>query len=133
MRHRSKQVQAPLAQLRSFSDWYLWERHEPRITPAMGYIVSVMFFHKDGFGIKSHTKVDMPLNKEINLLEEICFILSMTAKHFFHVGCITCFLMWTAIVNQESNHLLFSNLGFIWHIILVYLFMAHGVTKFSPF
>ena len=30
----------------------------------MGWIASLMFFYKDGFGIKLHTKVHMPLNKE---------------------------------------------------------------------
>ena len=30
----------------------------------MGQIVSLLFFYKDGFGIKYLTKVDMRLNKE---------------------------------------------------------------------
>ena len=30
----------------------------------MGSIVSVLSFHKDGFGIKYPTKVDMPFKKE---------------------------------------------------------------------
>ena len=36
----------------------------PFILPAMGLIVRLLFFYKDGFGIKLPTKVDMPLNKE---------------------------------------------------------------------
>ena len=32
--------------------------------PAMGQIVPLLFFSRDGFNIKSPTKVDMPLNKE---------------------------------------------------------------------
>ena len=31
----------------------------------MVIILSLMFFDKDGFGIKQTTKVDIPLNKEI--------------------------------------------------------------------
>ena len=34
------------------------------ISPAIGWIVPLLFFYKDGFGIKSPIKVDMPLNKE---------------------------------------------------------------------
>ena len=33
---------------------------------AMGQIESLLLFYKDDFGIKWHTKVDMPLNKETN-------------------------------------------------------------------
>ena len=36
------------------------------ILPAKGYIVSLLFFYKDGFGIKLTMKADMPLNKETN-------------------------------------------------------------------
>ena len=36
----------------------------PLIPLAMGSIVSLLFFYKDGFEIKYTTKVDMPLNKE---------------------------------------------------------------------
>ena len=35
------------------------------IPPAMGWIILLLFFYKDGFGIKYPTKVDIPLNKEI--------------------------------------------------------------------
>ena len=31
---------------------------------AMGKVESLLFFHKDGFGIKLSTKVEKPLNKE---------------------------------------------------------------------
>ena len=31
---------------------------------VMGWIVPLLFFYKDGFGIKLPSKVDMPLNKE---------------------------------------------------------------------
>ena len=34
------------------------------IFSAMIWIVSLLFFSKDGLGIKLPTKVDMPLNKE---------------------------------------------------------------------
>ena len=37
----------------------------PLVQPAMGQIISLLFFYKDSFGIKEPTKVDMPLNKEI--------------------------------------------------------------------
>ena len=36
----------------------------PLILPAMGWIVPLMFFSENSFGIKQPTKVDMPLNKE---------------------------------------------------------------------
>ena len=39
----------------------------PLIPPAMCYIVPLLFFYKDGFGIKWAITVDMPLNKETNL------------------------------------------------------------------
>ena len=32
--------------------------------PCIGQILSLLFFYKDGFGIKYPIKVDMPLNKE---------------------------------------------------------------------
>ena len=37
---------------------------KPLMLPAMGKIEPLPFFSKDGFGIKLHTMVDMPLNKE---------------------------------------------------------------------
>ena len=37
---------------------------KPLIIPAMGWIVLLLFFLENGFGIKYLTKVDMPLNKE---------------------------------------------------------------------
>ena len=36
------------------------------ISPAMTYIVLLLFLYKDGFGIKYTMKFDMPLNKESN-------------------------------------------------------------------
>ena len=36
--------------------------------PAMGWIVLLLVFYNDGFGIKWLTKVDMPLNKEGGVL-----------------------------------------------------------------
>ena len=42
-----------------------WERHwTSLILLAMGLVVSLLFFNKDGFGIKWPSKVDMPLKKE---------------------------------------------------------------------
>ena len=38
----------------------------PLIQPSMVYIVLLLFFYKDGFGIKLSIKIDMPLNKETN-------------------------------------------------------------------
>ena len=38
----------------------------PLIPTAMGYILPLLFFYKDGFGIKKPMKADMPLNKEKN-------------------------------------------------------------------
>ena len=37
----------------------------PLILPAMGSIVSLLFFYKDIFGIKQPIKVDMPLNQNL--------------------------------------------------------------------
>ena len=37
---------------------------KPLILLAMDYIVPLLFFSKDGFGIKWYAKVYMPLNKE---------------------------------------------------------------------
>ena len=34
----------------------------------MSWIALLLFFYKDGFDIKLHMKVDMPLNKEIKTL-----------------------------------------------------------------
>ena len=34
------------------------------ILPTIGYIVRLLFFLENGFGIKQPTMVDMPLNKE---------------------------------------------------------------------
>ena len=42
----------------------LWKGMNPLILPAMGYIVSLLSFLKDGFSLEEPTKVDMPLNKE---------------------------------------------------------------------
>ena len=36
----------------------------PLISPAMRFIVSILFFNQDDFGIRSPTKVEMLLNKE---------------------------------------------------------------------
>ena len=36
----------------------------PSFPLAIGLILPLIFFYKDDFGIKSITKVDMPLNKE---------------------------------------------------------------------
>ena len=36
----------------------------PLIVLAICYIVPLLFFYENGFGIKWPTKVDMPLNKE---------------------------------------------------------------------
>ena len=30
----------------------------------MGYIVSLLFFYKDNFGIREPMQIDMPINKE---------------------------------------------------------------------
>ena len=35
------------------------------ISVAMGKVIPQQFFYKDGFGIKTPTKVDRPLNKEM--------------------------------------------------------------------
>ena len=35
----------------------------PLLSPVMDYIISLMFFYKDGFGIKLPMKVDMPLKQ----------------------------------------------------------------------
>ena len=40
------------------------ERYELLYTLAMGWIVSLSFFYKDGCGIKEPMRFDMPLNKE---------------------------------------------------------------------
>ena len=37
----------------------------PHIFPFMGYIVQLLFFYKNGFGIEYSMKDDMPLNNEI--------------------------------------------------------------------
>ena len=37
---------------------------KPLILPSMGWIIPLLFFYENGFGIKYPTKVDMPLNKE---------------------------------------------------------------------
>ena len=42
----------------------------PFIPLAMSRIVSLLFFYKDGFGIKGLTKIYMPLNKETKELEK---------------------------------------------------------------
>ena len=47
----SKRVRTPVTVLRSLSDKYHRERWNTLI-PAMGLIESLMFFLKDGFGIK---------------------------------------------------------------------------------
>ena len=50
------------------------------ISPAMGWIVPLMSFQKDDFGIKKPTKVDLLLNKEIKdqtiigTLSFLCYI-----------------------------------------------------------
>ena len=36
----------------------------PLILPIIGSIEMLQSFYKNGFGIRRHTKVDMPLNKE---------------------------------------------------------------------
>ena len=40
----------------------------PIISLAMSWLVSLLFFYKDGFGIKYHLKVDIPLNKQKDIL-----------------------------------------------------------------
>ena len=37
----------------------------PLILPAMGWIVPLLFFKENSFGIECPTKVDVPLNREI--------------------------------------------------------------------
>ena len=41
----------------------LWKGINPLILPAMGWIVQLLFFLKEGFGIELPTNVDMPLTK----------------------------------------------------------------------
>ena len=52
LRSQSKQVRTPIALLRSLSDKYPWERHEPPYIPRYGSnsITAVIF--KDRFVIK---------------------------------------------------------------------------------
>ena len=38
------------------------------------FLVSLLFFSKDGFGIKQPEKVDMPLNRETQLLNNKNFL-----------------------------------------------------------
>ena len=42
----------------------LFPRYELPYHPAMGQIVSLLFFYKYSFGIEYPTNIDMPLNNE---------------------------------------------------------------------
>ena len=44
---------------------------------ALGGIVSLLFFYKDGFDIKLFTKVDMPFNKESKCFQQSNIYLSV--------------------------------------------------------
>ena len=44
LRNRSKRVRTPVALLRSLSDKYPWKNMNTLILPAMGEIVSLLFF-----------------------------------------------------------------------------------------
>ena len=66
MRFRCERVRIPIALLRSLSDKYPWESYAPSYAPDIGWIVSLSFFYKDGFGfgMESPKAFDMPFNKE---------------------------------------------------------------------
>ena len=48
----------------------------PRNPSAMDKVVPQLFYHKKGFGIKSPTEVDMPLNKENKNVLHTSFIMA---------------------------------------------------------
>ena len=56
----------------------------PYIPSTMVKIVPLLFFYKEGFGVKNSVKVDMPLNKETEKRKQakgkIATIISLNSK-----------------------------------------------------
>ena len=57
----------------------------PIISIAMGLIVPLLSFYKDGFGIKQPMKTDMLLNEQTHIYS-FCVVVS----YFLYADCISC-------------------------------------------
>ena len=87
-----KRVRIPVALLRLLSNWCPWERNETPYSPAIGWIVPLLFFYKNSFGIDNISAFVGYSNKETkpNLCIPDGFLLVE--------GPQTPFMVWTCAV-----------------------------------
>ena len=73
---------------------------KPLILPAIGYLASLQFFSKDGFGIKYPSKVDMPLNKETKLSSIlVLFLVAVISLSLLFFAVISLSLLFFAVIS----------------------------------
>ena len=87
LRSRSRPVQTPVVLLPSPSDKCSWERYQPSYSPAIVWIVSLLFFYKNIFGIKLTRKGNIPLK------ERSPHLYMYQKRTYYFLACIEFFFL----------------------------------------